>query len=208
MITALKKRWFELCSAQNIPNDIALWDAISTMYAEHSRAYHNLDHISDCLQKLDQWPDQTHKVTIEVALWLHDIIFDTKRTDNESASAGLARHYLGDHPLAETVFALILATRHHATQINEAEFLICDIDLSILGTSQETYQLYAKAIRTEFAWVPESMFLKSRINVLSSFMSRKSIFYTDFYKDSHEACARRNIICELEELNTLLKEHT
>lgn len=204
----LKDRWFKLCKEQEIPNQTALWEAISTMYNESSRVYHNLQHIADCLYQLDQWPGlkPNKKIIIELALWLHDIIFDTKRTDNESASAGLAKHYLNGHPFAEPVFELILATRHRASQMNQEEYIICDIDLSILASKRERYDTYSTAIRTEFSWVPEEMFLKSRLNVLRSFIDRESIFSTDYYRSLHEDSARENVAVEIGKLSSRLAE--
>jgi len=201
----LRHRWFELCNAEGITNKMRMWEAIHSLYQEEHRAYHNLDHVADCLKKLDEWPTQVpNRNAVELALWLHDIVYDTKRTDNESTSAGLAKHYLEDHPLSEDVFELILATRHHAAQMTEAEYILCDIDLSILGSSPETYKTYSDAIKHEYSWVPEDMFLQSRIKVLQSFVEREFIYYTSHYRKKVESAARTNIYSEIEKMKNLL----
>lgn len=197
----LRHRWFETCNRENISAKMEMWEAINSLYNDETRAYHNLDHIEDCLKKLDAWEGEVEdRTSVEIALWFHDIIYDTKRTDNEAASAGLAKHYLDDHPLAEKVFEFILATRHHALHMTDAESILCDIDLSTLGASETVYTKYKQAIRSEFSWVPEDMFCNSRINVLNSFINREFIFYTDSYRNKYEQQARKNIHQEIEEL--------
>lgn len=203
----LRHRWFELCNRENISAKMEMWTTITSLYSEEYRAYHNLNHIADCLKKLDDWPgDVPDRDAIEIALWFHDIIYDTKRTDNESASAGLVKHYLGEHPLAEIVMELILATRHHASHMSDSENVLCDIDLSILGSSEKEYNSYAIAVHEEFSWVPEEMFCSSRIKVLQSFLDREHIYYTEHYREVHEPYARVNIIREIHEMRARLKD--
>jgi len=176
------------------------------MYGEEHRAYHNLDHIKACLKQLDEWPGEVEKrAAVEVAFWFHDIIYDTKRTDNEVASAGLAKYYLGDHPFADDVYELILATRHHATMMTDSENILCDIDLSILGGSKEEYNAYAEAIKVEYFWVPDEMYCTSRIKVLSTFLDREHIYYTEHYRQKLEPDARANVIREIHELRVQLE---
>jgi predicted metal-dependent HD superfamily phosphohydrolase len=197
----LRHRWFELCNRESIPAKMEMWQAIVLFYDIETRAYHNLDHIASCLKQLDEWPNEVpERSAVEVAIWFHDIIFDTRRSDNEINSAGLAKHYLGDHPLAESVFELILATRHSALQMLEQEYILCDIDLSILGSSEQTYNHYAKGVESEFSWVPKDRFYPSRIRVLNSFLSREYIYYTDHYREIFEAPARANITREISEM--------
>lgn len=206
MSPAFRHRWFELCNREGISAKMDMWNALCDMYGEENRTYHNLLHVEDCLNKLDAWPeDVPEKTAVEVALWFHDIIYDPKRTDNELASAGLVKHYLGDHELAEPVFELILATRHHASTMTEAEYILCDIDLSTLGSDEKTYDAYSKAVRKEFSWVPEEMFCSSRIKVLESFIERDFIFYTEHYREKYEGYARANIIREISLLKRQLR---
>lgn len=201
----LRHRWFDLCNRENITNKMETWNSITTLYQEENRAYHNLDHIADCFKKLDNWPSEVpQRNAVELALWFHDIIYDTKRADNESVSAGLAKHFLGDHPLVETVFGLILSTRHHAVQMSESESILCDIDLSILGGTEKEYETYCDGIYKEFSWVPEEMFCSSRIKVLNSFVDREHIFYTEHYRTLLENRAEANILREIRALQARL----
>lgn len=206
-IIKLRHRWFELCNKLSIPAKMEMWNTLQEMYGETNRAYHNLHHIDDCLNKLDAWPEEIpEKDSIELALWFHDIIYDTKRTDNEFSSAGLVKHFLNDHPLVESVFELILATRHQACTMTEEEYILCDIDLSVLGALPTDYTAYATAVREEFSWVPQSMFAESRIKVLNSFLQRDFLFYTEYYRSLYEQRAKENISKEIELLQMQLNE--
>src|SRR3954466_10191577 len=151
-----------LCARLELHGDVegALAD-IGVMYQSAPRAYHNLDHIKDCLRHLDaartvaDRPDE-----VEMAIWLHDCVYDPKRPDNESRSAEVAENLLRGLDAAESVIAriaqLILDTAH-ATEPQTADGeLIVDIDLSILGAEPGVFDAYESAIRMEYAHVSDA----------------------------------------------------
>ncbi len=89
---------------------------LEAAYGEPQRHYHSDEHIAACLGHFDTWrhlagyPDQ-----VELALWTHDLIYDTRRQDNEAASAERTAAWLRDVGLdqhVEPLRQLILATRH------------------------------------------------------------------------------------------------
>ena len=58
------------------------------MYQEKHRAYHNLEHVNDCLNQLDNFESEiTDKHIIEMAIWYHDIIYNPYGKNNELKSA-------------------------------------------------------------------------------------------------------------------------
>src|SRR4051812_45275984 len=88
-------------------------------YADPRRAYHNQQHLLECIEELDRVAHLSDApADVEIALWFHDAVYDPKRTDNESMSADLAAALLaqvGDEPdRIARVRDLILDTAHRA----------------------------------------------------------------------------------------------
>ena len=106
---------------------------------------------------------------MELALWTHDLVYDTRRQDNEAASAERACQWLADAGLAahaEALREMILATRHQQPSTDSDAALVVDIDLSILGSTAQVYAGYEEAVRQEYAWVPEPLFPSPDLPIL------------------------------------------
>lgn len=210
---SLEERWIKFSTRATIPKRELLWKNFVALYSEETRHYHNLTHIEDCLTKLDSWPSHlsnTMRDTIELAIWFHDIIYNTRRADNEESSAALATHYLRGHPLATDCHALILATRHKQTIGMRAEEIMCDIDISILGAKPEKYRRYAENIRNEYSWVEIATYSEARAQVLNNLLDRDNLFQTPYAISKWETQARVNIEKEREYLlqQALIKPST
>lgn len=87
-------------------------------YGASDRHYHGAPHILACLAHFDRLRELADQpARVELALWLHDVIYDTRRQDNEAASAALACDWLAERGLTrhrEALHALIMATCHQA----------------------------------------------------------------------------------------------
>jgi len=174
------------------------FQGIIKAYSEKHRAYHNLNHIEQCLKQFDQvsgyldFPD-----LVEIAIWYHDAIYYTRSDRNEEESALLAKRDLNDLGLMKesirTVHDLILSTKHDAEPKNSDTKYLIDIDLSILGATPDIFKEYEKNIRKEYKWVPMFLFRKKRFEVLKSFLRRKNIFYTQLFRERYEYQARVNL---------------
>lgn len=166
-------------------------------YGEDHRHYHNLAHIS----KMLAWLDRTgaSSLAMELAVWFHDAVYEPLGGANEEKSAALFEREMGgflDTDLTAQVVRLILATDFRRPRTGVAdEALLIDIDFSILGSPWEEYDAYRKAVRREYAEVPEDKFIPGRAAVLRSFLSG-SIFGTEFFAPL-ESVARSNIQREL-----------
>jgi predicted metal-dependent HD superfamily phosphohydrolase len=175
-----------------------MFTRLAAAYAEPARAYHNAEHIRDCLALLDaaagvaERPDE-----VEAAIWFHDSVYVAARTDNEERSAELARATLREakvaSEVAERIAALILETRHRTTPHEPDAALLCDIDLSILGRSPEAFDLFEHQIRQEYAWVPELKYRSVRAEILQGFLDRAAIFQTAWFRQRYEHAARVNL---------------
>lgn len=195
----MRNRWQEIwqkLEARIIPQDA--FDELVKAYSAPDRFYHNLVHIKDCLSIFDQTKFlAAHPDGVELAIWFHDAVYDTRRNDNELKSAEWAVSVINqsgvDHAVAESVSNFILATRHTTDVTDKDAQLMVDVDLSILGRETDIYWLYEKSIRKEYAWVSESLFREKRIEILQSFLDRSSIYYHENYRERFEEQARVNL---------------
>lgn len=208
-----EKRWYEYWRKGPNPNNeliLACRERMWGLYNEPHRAYHNLAHIEFCLAELDRNRSAAkNPLVVEAAIWFHDVIYDTKRKDNEELSASLARvemSRLGATPrFCEYVLRAIRATTHAAPLKNSEEYIddmiTCDIDLVGLGQDWSLVDEHNKAIRKEYEWVPMEQYISGRIAVMKKFLERPHIYYLPEFKKRYEKKARKNIkriIVELE----------
>ncbi|MBL8760261.1 MAG: N-methyl-D-aspartate receptor NMDAR2C subunit [Phycisphaerae bacterium] len=203
-------RWTRLLERLGDRGDArALWLILEALYNHPAREYHSLTHIAECLDLFDLVRPGAHNADcVEVALWLHDCIYDAAATDNEERSADVAMVMLREigAPLESqtSVRKLVLATRHREPPASMDESLIVDIDLSILGSAPERYDAYRSQIRSEYQFVDDGAFRVGRSNFLKNMLARPRVFTTDVVRDRFEAAARANMGRELEFLNQVM----
>jgi predicted metal-dependent HD superfamily phosphohydrolase len=203
-----QQRWQRLLSAQGASPDLVdrTFDDLVRRYRAADRHYHTLDHIVTVLDTLDLLCTASPPALL-LAAWLHDVIYDSRASDNEERSADYTRGLrepLGlDESLTDEAARLILLTRTHQTTTEDVPGqLLLDADLVILGASPEEYHRYAQAIRREYAWVPEDLYRKGRAGVLERFMERPRLYYTASLHERAEPQARRNLLAELQSLRS------
>lgn len=171
-------------------------------YSEADRFYHNWNHIEACLKALQNAGELT--ALHAIALFYHDCIYDTRRSDNEEQSADFMTRELRAVDVPEhhisTIRRLILATRHKALPESRDEQLMVDVDLSILGPDPVTYCRYVEAIRQEYGWVDDASFAAGRGDFLNKLQARENIYSTDLFRSLWEVGARGNIQRELKQL--------
>ncbi len=186
-------------------NPEAIFEMLQARYSEPHRAYHNLNHVGDCLAEFDNVLKLAKNAdVVEAAIWFHDIIYDPRAKDNEEKSAALAQHVIKSAGLAEgfasSVATLILATKHAKTADESDAALLVDVDLSILGQSTERFDEYERQIRSEYDWVPNDAFVAGRSSILKSFLERPSIYTTEFFREKYESKARENLMRSIKQL--------
>jgi predicted metal-dependent HD superfamily phosphohydrolase len=194
----LEARWRAVWAEVASGDPLQVLTAIVDAYGESHRAYHNLDHLVDCLAQLDhaaQLPDRFMEV--ELALWFHDVIYKPLSSRNETASASYARRALRGGGVDERVVArverMILDTQHREAPASNDGCVVVDIDLSVLASEGEAYRAYESGIRQEFSWIPGQAFRQRRIKLLQRFLAREHIYYTRYFRDRYEDRARQNL---------------
>ena len=193
------ERWGELC--RRLVPDLdaaAAFEPLAAAYAESHRAYHNAEHIVECLERFDEFAGEAERPDeIEFALWLHDAVYKTRGGDSEALSADWAARLLREGGAAEAVVdrveAMILATKHAADPPFPDAALMVDIDLSILGRDPERFDRYEADVRREYRWVPSPLFRAKRKEMLVAFMERPSLYSTAAFNSRFEEAARENL---------------
>ncbi|MFD0895419.1 hypothetical protein KBB96_20215 [Luteolibacter ambystomatis] len=194
----MKSRFLMWCIAAGADGESAglLWLDLGSRYSEPHRHYHTLDHIEASLAHLDEVEVNP---AVEGAIWFHDVVYDPTRDDNEAQSAAFfletTRPWI-DPSFAERVHRLILATDFRVAREDDPdEWLMTDIDLAILAAEASEYDAYAKAIRQEYAHVPDEEFRRGRLAVMQRFLE-EPVYRSEAFR-SREETARENIRREL-----------
>ena len=213
-LARLAKEWDRLMNECNASRGEARMEAfaqIVTAYSEPHRHYHNLDHIASMLAELRLLGQavKNELPTLELATWFHDVVYDTRSSENENRSAEIAkkclRHLGVSGEIRARVCKLIRMTKNHAAPNKDrAARLFLDADLSILAVAPELYARYSQAIRKEYAWVPDREYYEGRRMVLDGFLRRLRIFSADRNDFTQDWQARENLCVEIAQINEML----
>lgn len=191
------KAWREL-GVGDSPALSRLYHDVLGRYAEPHRHYHTHQHLAECFEKVqDIISLAEHPAEVHIGLWFHDAIYDTQRHDNEQRSADWARSAARElgagAESAQRIHDLIMFTRHSAEPVGIDAQVLVDADLSILGAEPGRFEEYETQIRSEYGWVPDTMFRSKRAEILKEFLDRPHLYCTAHFREQYEAPARRNL---------------
>jgi len=183
-----------------------LFSNIIKHYTESSRYYHNQTHILKMLDFSFLYIDKIQDAdTLQLAIFYHDIIYNSLNKNNETESAALAVEQLSKTNFPKEKIKLveqfIVSTQKHFPIIEHLDLhYFLDFDLAILGTERSIYIDYAEKIRKEYKWVPTFLYNKNRKKVLQHFLEREHIYFTEIFSNLYEENARKNLLFEIDEL--------
>lgn len=200
-----RHRWLRLMGRLGLPPNRDEYNRLVLAYTAVDRHYHSAAHIAHCLVELDAAaPHIPDPDPIELALWFHDAVYDSHSATNEADSAHWVADFLtdcqADPALTDEVVGLILSTRHQPSELTEPQQWMVDIDLSSLGAEPEQWAADDRAIRREYAWVPEAIFREKRAAILRAFLERSALYATDYFREKYEAQARLNLASAIQKL--------
>jgi len=202
----LEARWQTLWASAASAEAGEIGQRILDAYGQPHRAYHNLEHLVECLAELDSVSDLAQRPSeVELALWFHDVVYKPLSSKNEEASAAWARKEMDgggvDGQVIDRVVALILATRHNSVLDDPDQCLVADIDLAVFGRDRAGYASYEEGVRQEYCWVPGATFRKRRAERLKVFLLRPKIYYTSELGHRYEEQARKNLAAAVRKLS-------
>ncbi len=204
----MQTAWTKLLERYRIPaaNAYPVFDVLVAAYTAPERHYHNLEHLLEMFRVAGRLAANTDDPSaLQLAIWFHDAVYDSRSRDNETRSAELAVDLLGPIGVPgstlERVMRLIGATAHlDSTPGDRDTAVLLDADLAILGAAAERYTRYASDIRKEYAWVPDDDYRKGRAAVLKKFLDRPRIYFHQIMIEAGEEQARTNLALELKHL--------
>jgi len=201
----LKTIFTNLLAAYNPDSRISgqLWAEIEKSYSHKKRHYHTLQHLTNMLWQLDEVKDRIQDWdTVLFALFYHDIIYNSLRSDNEEKSAAAAEKSMTSIALPANMIGackkMIMATAGHARSEDADTNYFTDADLAVLGADWETYTAYYQDIRKEYSIYPDLVYKPGRKKVLTHFLAMESIYKTGYFFSKFEAKAKQNMKKELE----------
>jgi len=208
----LKEVWEITTYQLGIPTTTteSIFAEIQDKYSEPHRAYHNLSHLYSMLMSTEDFFDMiTNHHLFDLSIWFHDLVYDPLSKENEKLSAQRAIELLSPHLPADKLTSLqymIESTAKHIPKLDSMDNkLFLDLDLAILAAEKNVYNDYRDAIRLEYNVYPNMVYQNGRTEILESFLSKQSIYFTPFFQDSFEKKARKNIQLELGSMNNGIK---
>lgn len=210
MVEKLRRNWIKL--GKRYTADVkpleSIWDQIEANYTDKKRHYHGLSHLNYMIDLTEENSDFLQdKDAVLFAVWFHDIVYKATKSDNEEESAVIAIKKLQaigvDNEKIKKAKDLILSTDGHKiivdTDEDNAYFL--DFDLAILGQDWSVYETYIQNIRKEYSIYPDLLYKPGRKKILSHFLDRETLYFTEKYRDLFEAKARENLTREIKLLS-------
>jgi len=202
----LKETFLNLIAeySDNKTYNIKCWFEIEKKYSSKSRYYHNLSHIKNMIDELNEIKSLVNDLdSLLFAIYYHDIIYKATRQDNEYKSALFFEKRISqtDFRGIKKVMKQIELTKEHKKSDDNDTNILLDLDFAVLGLPLEEYRIYYGNIRREYKVFPDFMYKKGRIKALMSFLDSDYIFKTDYFINKYEKQARVNINYELKYLS-------
>ena len=182
-----------------------LYDELAAAYATPPRAYHSLDHIADvvshftAVSRAGLWHAPREAF---LAVLFHDAVYVAGRGDNERKSAELAAECIARHSpahaidVARVVGLIDLTARHGSVEAGSVDgdaALFLDCDMAILGAEPTAFLAYERAIRLEYAHVPDALFAQGRAAFLEKVLGSPRIFLSPYFHQRLDSAARQNL---------------
>lgn len=199
--------------------------ALSTLYSQPHRHYHDLSHIHSLITEFERVLPHVASVarvngeSLMQMIWFHDAYYDPYAPQgfNEATSAGIfEQHY---HSMEfrspfypDVVGGILMSALHTCDQIDDNTYhadglranftqqLFLDLDLHGLGLPYDQYYINSELIALEYPRTLAKDFDAGRVKFLKAMLARKRIYYTDYMHGEYEVQARSNMQQELDML--------
>ncbi|ABY23610.1 conserved hypothetical protein [Renibacterium salmoninarum ATCC 33209] len=169
-----KLRW-----EATVPGHASIGRELLTRWAEPQRHYHSRTHLLAVLEAISVL-EATPPRAVVLAVWFHDAVYQGLPGRDEEDSARLAETVLAGvvpvEEIRETARLVRLTIEHNPGPNDYNGALLCDSDLSILGSSEPEYAHYLAAVRQDYAHVSDHDFAKGRAAVVLELLALDPLF--------------------------------
>lgn len=115
----LSRKWHDLLHAWAVDPSLAtpMFEDICKHYSGPGRFYHTLDHVMNMMETVESLGSCARNLdAVKLATWLHDVIYDSRASDNEERSADFAERLCAKLAIPDSrlVASLIQTTKTHA----------------------------------------------------------------------------------------------
>lgn len=153
------------------------YHTILDMWNESHRHYHNLNHLSDLLEKIKEdfssgkFDEKTMEKLIIVALF-HDIVYDPAKNDNEEKSADFFINVCVDKTNSDIleIKEAILDTKTHTSSSKLSE-IFNEYDMSVVEGDFEDLLDWERGIHMEFRQFGDK-YKQGRLKFLESLLDK------------------------------------
>ena len=174
-----------------------VFDEVQSYYRGSGRFYHTPSHIDHCLKMFDEARGEMDDPdAVEMAIWFHDLVYDSSAKDNELKSAKRFLELAGqsmDEEFKSRVYDLIMVTVHPGSPRDGDQKFMIDIDLSSFGLPWKEFTRDSIAVREEFRHMSDEEFFPRQRDFLETLLKRDYFYHTDFFRARRERAARANI---------------
>jgi len=198
-IETLQKYTSDKTKIESFHNEIAL------NYNSNTRFYHNFTHIKNMVEFALSIKEKIEDFdTFILAIFYHDVIYNSRKSNNEEESAKLAKNHLSlinfNIYKIDIISEMILRSKNHSESKSDDSNdlkLFLDTDLLIFASPKNIYQQYVSNIKEEYKHVPKIIFNTKRKQILKNIYSEKYIYKTNLFRTNHEQQAKNNILSEI-----------
>lgn len=198
-----ERLWRRCVASPPSPGGAEVYAQLARLLGASYRRYHTIDHIQDCLRRLDRVAAHLNDPdAVELALWFHDAIYEMDSGTNEQRSAELFERLAkgADPAFRRRVCALIMATRHVGGERDNDRRYIVDIDLAGFGASWDEFMRNGVLLREESPRKTDAQYHSAQVSFLQRLQRRRRFFATEYFRDRYEARARANLRRLLDDL--------
>jgi len=191
-----ERLWQRCVASPPSPDGAAVYAELRRLHGASFRRYHTLDHIGDCLRRLDKVALLLNDAdAVELALWFHDSVYEMDCGTNEQRSAELFEKLAGgaNPAFRKRVRGLIMATRHLGGERNHDRRFIVDIDLAGFGAPWNEVMRNGALLREESPAKTDDQYHRGQLWFLQRLQRRRYFFATAYFRDRYEGKARDNL---------------